>query len=210
MCPNKETKYILVGTYKTHSENLGWYINEKRYAMLWDKLKEKYGIFDSRNNSFDNIFGNIVGINNFHFFDIKKHDTTINTKKDKEVFRLKREHFIEGLHKLFNEIKSNPSQLYKLGLQGNNAVGLVLNFLEKPERLNKVLLGSIAKDYRLKEFGEIKLNDSNLKNLRVYKIYNLTQPVRRKKDLATKFHKTWNEFLDILPQQRLCKDADVF
>ena len=193
----RDTKYVLVGTYKTNDEKFGWYINDSRYAMLWNKLNEKFRILDHKINSFDGTYGNIEGVSNFHFYDLVKYDDTISTTKDKEVFRDKRNAFIDGLRVLINEIKSNPKQDYRIGLQGNNSVGLFLNFLENPDRLLKVSLSSIAKDYRHKDFGEIQISDPGLNNLRVFKIYNLTQPARSAKDLSSIFPSSWNEFLKI-------------
>jgi hypothetical protein len=197
MTASSETKYILVGTYKTNDEKFGWYINDKRYAMLWEKLNEKLRFVDHKKNSFDGTYGNIEGVSNFHFYDLVKFDNTISTTKDKEVFQHKRNAFIDGIGMLIDDIKKNPSKQYRIGLQGNNSVGLFLSFLENPERLMKVSLGLISKDYRHKQFGEIQITDPNLNNLKVFKIYNLTQPTRSTKDLASIFHESWNEFLEI-------------
>ena len=197
MNTSKDTKYVLVGTYKTNDEKFGWYINDSRYAMLWDKLNEKFRIRDHKINSFDGTFGNIEGVSNFHFYDLVKYDDSISTTKDKEVFKNKRNAFIEGLRDLVDEIKSNPQQQYRIGLQGNNSVGLFLNFLDNPDRLMKVSLSSIAKDYRHEGFGEIEISVSGLTNIRVFKIYNLTQPARSSKDLSSIFPSSWNEFLEI-------------
>ena len=197
MTASSETKYILVGTYKTNDEKFGWYINDKRYAMLWEKLNEKFRVVDHKKNSFDGTFGNIEGVSNFHFYDLVKFDNTISTTKDKEVFQHKRNAFIDGIRMLIDDIKKNPSTQYRIGLQGNNSVGLFLNFLEDLDRLNRLSLSTISKDYRHKQFGEIQITDPNLNNLKVYKIYNLTQPTRSIKDLASIFHESWNEFLEI-------------
>lgn len=196
MNTSKNTKYILVGTYKTNDEKFGWYIKDKRYAMLWEKLIKKFSVVDHKKNSFDGTYGNIEGVSNFHFYDLVKFDNTISTTKDKEVFQRKRDAFIDGIEMLIDNIKKNPSTQYRIGLQGNNSVGLFLNFLEDPNRLS-LSLSTISKDHRHKKFGEILINDPNLKNLRVFKIYNLTQPARSTKDLASIFHESWNEFLEI-------------
>jgi hypothetical protein len=193
----KNRKFVLVGTYKTNDEKFGWYINDKRYAMLWEKLNEKFRVVDHKKNSFDGTYGNIEGVSNFHFYDLVKFDNTISTTKDKEVFQYKRNAFIVGIETLIDDIKKNPSTQYRIGLQGNNSVGLFLNFLEDRDRLNRLSLGTISKDHRHKKFGEILINDPNLNNLRVFKIYNLTQPTRSTKDLSSIFHESWNEFLEI-------------
>jgi hypothetical protein len=199
MTASSETKYILVGTYKTNDEKFGWYINDKRYAMLWEKLNEKFRAVDHKKNSFDGTYGNIEGVSNFHFYDLVKYDNEILTTKDKEVFKIpeKRMECIERLRTLINIIEENPNQEYRIGLQGNNSVGLFLNFLEDLDRLKSLSLSTISKDHRHKKFGEILINNPNLQNLKVFKIFNLTQPAPSHKDLASIFHESWNEFLEI-------------
>jgi hypothetical protein len=132
MNTSKNTKYILVGTYKTNDEKFGWYIDDNKYDRLWAKLNEKFIVLDRKKNSFDRIFGNIEGVNNFHFYDLVKYDNEILTTKDKEVFKIqeKRMECIERLRTLINIIEENPNQEYRIGLQGNNSVGLFLNFLD--------------------------------------------------------------------------------
>ncbi len=189
--------YILVGTYKTQNENNGWYIH-KRYSILWDKMGEKFNGSYSHTDCVvskiqGRIAGKIKGVNNFYFYDIKPHDLSLNGKtKDKEVFKLKRNDFKTGLSILFKEITSNPNTEYHIGLQGNNVVGLFLTHLYEPERIDKVLLGSIAKKYATQFFGYID-NEKLPDNVKLFKIYNLTQP-KRNNEL---FHQTWNEFLEI-------------
>ena len=199
MNTSKNTKYILVGTYKTNDEKFGWYIDDNKYDRLWAKLNEKFIVLDRKKNSFDRIFGNIEGVNNFHFYDLVKYDNEILTTKDKEVFKIqeKRMECIERLRTLINIIEENPNQEYRIGLQGNNSVGLFLNFLEDRDRLNRLSLSTISKDHRHKKFGEILINNPNLQNLKVFKIFNLTQPAPSHKDLASIFHESWNEFLEI-------------
>jgi hypothetical protein len=195
----KEKKFILIGTYKTNDEKCGWYINEKRYKILWDKLFEKFGDFDRKKISFDGKFGNIENVKNFHFYDLVKYDSKILTTKDKEVFKItdKKIECTENLKSLIDDIKSNPNQEYRIGLQGNNSVGIFLNYLNNNERLMKVSISTISKYYKNIEFGEIKINDQNLQNLKVFKIFNLTQPAPSHNDLKTIFHDSWNEFLEI-------------
>jgi hypothetical protein len=194
----KKTNYILIGTYKTNPENSGWYINFKRYSMLWKKLEEKFKKnLDSSHSHFSSGFGKIKDIENFYFYDLKKYDSAINSTKDKEVFKLKREDFVEGLQKLLNEIMRNPNINYRIGLQGNNSVGLFMNFLVNPDRIKKVELSSISRDFKELKFGKILLPSSAPANVCAFKIYNLTQPARSEDELNTIFHKTWNEFLEI-------------
>ncbi len=199
MDTSKAKKYILIGTYKTNDEKCGWYINEKRYNMLWAKLYEKFGNFDRKQISFDGKFGDIEMVKNFHFYDLVKYDNKILTTKDKEVFKIqdKKIECIKNLESLLDIIKSNPNQEYRIGLQGNNSVGLFLSYLDSAERLMEVSISTISKDYKNIKFGEVIINNQSLKNLKIFKIYNLTQPARNHNDLKTIFHDSWNEFLEL-------------
>jgi len=199
MNTTNDKEYILIGTYKTNDEKCGWYINEKRYNMLWSKLYEKFGVFDRKQISFDGTFGNIEMVKNFHFYDLVKYDNKILTTKDKEVFKIqdKKNECIKNLNSLLDIIKNNPNKEYRIGLQGNNSVGLFLSYLDDAKRLNEVTLSTITKEYKNIKFGEIINNKQTYPNLKIFKIFNLTQPARSHNDLKTIFHDSWNEFLEI-------------
>lgn len=193
-----KVKYILVGTYKTKEESKGWYIS-KRYDVLWKKINARFdgGPYSSKNCYFnldESIFGKIGNIKDFYFYDLKKFDPNLDGEtKDKKVYKLRSDDFIHGIEKLIQETKSDQETIYRIGLQGNNLVGLFLNYLKNPERLSKVLLPTIAKDYRNQKYGLIKLYN----NIQLYKIYNITQNRRSQKDLDEVFSTTWDEFLNI-------------
>ncbi|MBT5758971.1 MAG: hypothetical protein HOI55_04870, partial [Candidatus Marinimicrobia bacterium] len=64
------------------------------------------------------------------------------------------------------------------------------------ERLKEVKLSSLAKDWKNINFGRIKDINKCPVNLQMFKIYNLTQPVRQKEDLNNLFDQTWDDFLN--------------
>ena len=194
--------YILVGTYKTKPESEGWYVNNSRYRILWEKLnnkfESKYSHHDCVYNSEKNILGEIKGLNNFFFYDLKPYDFDQKGEtKDSVVYNNSSEDFISGMFKLLEEVKSRPKEFFRFGLQGNNTVGLLLNYLNTPERLKEVKLSSLAKDWKNINFGRIKDIIKCPVNLQMFKIYNLTQPARKKEDLHNLFNKTWDDFLNL-------------
>ncbi|MCH2021956.1 MAG: hypothetical protein MK207_05695 [Saprospiraceae bacterium] len=194
--------YILVGTYKTKPENKGWYVNDYRYSILWEKINNKFDSkcshADCEYNTEQSIFGTVNGLNNFFFYDLKTFDYNLKGEtKDIKVFKNNREDFIWGIEQLITEVQSRPKEVFRIGLQGNNTVGLFLNYFNRKERLQKVSLVSLAKDWRHLNFGSIKAIKNCPLNLKVYKIYNLTQPARKKEDLNNLFHRTWNDFLNL-------------
>jgi hypothetical protein len=196
-----DSKYLLIGTYKTKPESAGWYVS-KRYDILWEKINERFRqnndvlIKYFNYNSNQSIFGKIVSIDSFYFFDIKPFDKSLlGETRDSEIFNSHRQDFIEGLERLVTEFKNNPNCNYKVGLQGNNSVGLMLNFFNNSERIRRVNLSSLAGDYKDLEFGQIDNKLYPIKNIQLYKVYNLTQPARKKIDLNTIFHKSWDAFL---------------
>jgi hypothetical protein len=63
--------------------------------------------------------------------------------------------------------------------------------------LKEVKLSSLAKDWKNINFGRIKDIIKCPVNLQMFKIYNLTQPARKKEDLHNLFNKTWDDFLNL-------------
>ena len=108
-----------------------------------------------------------------------------------------REDFIRGMDSLVEEVKLRPYEVFRFGLQGNNTVGLLLNYFNTPERLQEVKLSSLAKDWKNINFGRIEDIIKCPVNLQMFKIYNLTQPARKKEDLKILFNKTWDDFLNL-------------
>ena len=140
-------------------------------------------------------FGRVEGIDNLYFFDMKEFDELLNGEtKDKVVFESCRQEFSNGMNFLMDFIRSKPEVQFSLGLQGNNQVGLLKTYLEKPEKITSASLQSIARSHKSIGFGEIESIRSV--NLKAFKIYNLTRPVGFSPRNEQLFNETWDEFLN--------------
>ncbi|MGD9492852.1 MAG: hypothetical protein AB7V36_05815 [Bacteroidales bacterium] len=132
-----ETNRIIVGTYKTHPEEMGWYIAPEYQELFWKKIPDDYKNVASGNTNtfiYDKALGTGACSNlpNVFFFDLVKHDTGLNSSKDVDVLRQKSSELLLGLMQLKTLINEFSGEI-RVGMVGYNVAGLIKLVFDEPE-----------------------------------------------------------------------------